>query len=186
MKSARSKKAFSSILVNGILALIVFLWLIPVIGILVSSFRERFDIQTTSWWSVLPHREWVQTKTIDPREIGVDANGPMTVEGVTATFEEMRAGIEEGGKRLIWIGNRRIGNIEVQELQWTTKTNLNLENYRQVLLGKSIQIRHSDVRWKLSAGTIFQAHCSTAWQLLFQPRSSRSSLPHLLPTLSHG
>ena len=34
------------------------------------------------------------------RELGLDANGPMTVEGVTATFEEMRAGIEEG-KRLI-------------------------------------------------------------------------------------
>ncbi len=85
-----------------------------------------------------------QTKTINPREIGLDANGPMTVEGVTATFEEMRAGIEEGGKRLIWIGNRRIGNIEVQERQWTTNANLNLENYRQVLLGKSVEIRHSD------------------------------------------
>ena len=144
MKSARSQKTFSTILVNGILAVIVFLWLIPVIGILVSSFLERFDIQTTSWWSVLPHREWVQTKTINPREIGLDTNGPMTVEGVTATFEEMRAGIEEGGKRLIWIGNRRIGNIEVQEQKWTTTANLNLENYRQVLLGKPVEIRHSD------------------------------------------
>ena len=144
MKSARSQKTFSTILVNGILAVIVFLWLIPVIGILVSSFRERFDIQTTSWWSVLPHREWVQTKTINPREIGLDTNGPMTVEGVTATFEEMRAGIEEGGKRLIWIGNRLIGNIEVQEQKWTTTANLNLENYRQVLLGKPVEIRHSD------------------------------------------
>ena len=144
MKSARSQKTVRGVLVNGILALVVFLWLVPVIGVLVSSFRERFDIQTTPWWKVLPHREWVQTKTIDPREAGLDANGPMTVEGVTATFEEMRAGIEEGGTRLIWIGNRRIGNIEIQERRWTTETDLNLENYRQVLLGKSLEIMHSD------------------------------------------
>jgi alpha-glucoside transport system permease protein len=115
-----------------------------VIGVLVSSFRERFDIQTTPWWSIFPHRDWVATRTIDPRELGLDPNGPMTVEGITATFEEMREGIQDEDTRLIWVGNRRIGRIEVQELQWQTLTNLNLENYRQVLLGRSVEIRHSD------------------------------------------
>ncbi|MCJ7432627.1 MAG: carbohydrate ABC transporter permease [Anaerolineales bacterium] len=144
MKSARSQKFTRAFLVNGTLGLIVLLWLIPIIGVFVSSFRERFDIQTTPWWGVFPHRAWVQTKTINPREIGLDANGPMTVEGVTATFEELRVGIEQGGKRLIWIGNRRIGKIEVQEMQWTATANLNLENYRQVLQGKDVEIRHAD------------------------------------------
>ena len=89
MKSARAANFTRSFLVNGILALVVILWLIPVIGLLVSSFRERFDIQTSPWWGVLPHRDWVETKTINPRELGLDANGPMTVEGITATFERV-------------------------------------------------------------------------------------------------
>jgi alpha-glucoside transport system permease protein len=144
MKSTSAQNSTRGFLINGVLALIVILWLIPVIGIFVSSFRERFDIQTSPWWNVLPHRDWVSTKTINPRELGLDPTGPMTVEGVTATFEEMRAGVEEGGKRLIWIGTRPIGKIQVQEKQWVTAANLNLENYRQVLQGKTVTITHAD------------------------------------------
>jgi alpha-glucoside transport system permease protein len=140
----KSDKLSNTLLVNGILAFIVFLWLLPVIGVFASSFRDRFDIQTSSWWSILPHRDWVATRTINPRELGLDPSGPMTVEGVTATFEEMRAGVEQGDVRLIWIGTRPIGKIEVQEKQWVTSSNLNLENYRQVLLGKTVEIRRAD------------------------------------------
>jgi len=145
MESGRSQKTINAILVNGVLALIVIIWLIPVIGLLVSSFRERFDIQTTGWWRVLPHRDWVQTETINPREIGLDPTGPMTVNGVTATFEEMRKGVESGGTRLIWIGNRRIGNIQIQEQRWIVGgSNFTLDNYRQVLEGKNIEIKQGD------------------------------------------
>ncbi len=144
MKSASSQKFTRGLLVNGILALIVLCWLIPVVGIFVSSFRERFDIQTTPWWNVLPHRGWVSTKTINPRELGLDANGPMTVEGVNATFEEMRAGVEEGDTRLVWIGNRRIGKIEIQKKAWITTANLTLDNYQQVIQGKNLRITHAD------------------------------------------
>lgn len=48
----------SVILVNTILVLIVFIWTIPTFGLFVSSFRNRFDIQTSGWWNVFPHREW--------------------------------------------------------------------------------------------------------------------------------
>jgi alpha-glucoside transport system permease protein len=144
MKSASGQKLTRSLLVNGILLVIVLCWLIPVVGIFVSSFRQRFDIQTTPWWNVLPHRGWVMTKTINPREIGLDANGPMTVEGVTATFEEMRAGVEDGDTRLVWIGNRRIGKIEIQKKAWVTSAALTLDNYQQVIQGKNIRITHAD------------------------------------------
>jgi alpha-glucoside transport system permease protein len=144
MESGRSRKLVNAILVNGVLAILVLLWVIPVIGVFASSFRDRLDIQTSGWWTVFPHRDWVQTKVINPREAGLDANGPMTIEGVTATFEEMRQGVESGDTRLIWIGNRRIGTIEVQEKQWVTKTNFTLENYRQVLLGQSVQVTRAD------------------------------------------
>ena len=46
-----------SLIVNVTLVLIVLLWTIPTLGIFVSSFRNRFDIQTSGWWTVLPHRE---------------------------------------------------------------------------------------------------------------------------------
>jgi len=144
MKSASSQKLIQALLVNGILALIVILWLVPTIGVFVSSFRQRFDIQTTPWWNVLPHRDWIATKTINPREMGLDPNGPMTVEGITATFEELRAGVEEGNVRLIWLGTKPIGKIEVQERQWITTANLSWDNYRQVMGGKPVVVTNAD------------------------------------------
>src|SRR5574342_236490 len=144
MKSASSQKFFNSILVNAVLGLLVILWLVPVIGVLVSSFRQRFDILTTPWWSVLPHRDWVATKIIDPRELGLDTTKPMTVEGITATFDEMRAGVEQGNVRLIWVGTRPIGKIQVQEKKWITTANLSWDNYRQVMGGKPVVITNAD------------------------------------------
>src|SRR5512143_2542523 len=144
MRSAKSTKLVNSILVNGALALIVIAWLVPVVGVLVSSFRQRFDIQTTPWWSVFPHRDWVMTKTVNPRELGLDPNGPMTVEGITATFEELRAGVQQGNKRLVWVGTKPIGVIQVQQRQWVTKTSVSLDNYRQILQGKSVEVTSAD------------------------------------------
>ena len=51
------------ILVNAILVLIVIIWSIPTLGLFVSSFRNRFDIQTSGWWNVFPHREWETVAT---------------------------------------------------------------------------------------------------------------------------
>jgi alpha-glucoside transport system permease protein len=157
MKSAQTQKFARAFVINAVLALIVLLWMIPVIGVFVSSFRQRFDIQTTPWWNILPHKEWVSTKTIDPRAIGLDANGPMTVEGITATFEEMRAGVEDGDTRLIWIGNRRIGKIEIQEKQWRTAANLSLDNYRQVMQGKDVIIINADGKSETVRGDDFSS-----------------------------
>lgn len=157
MKSAHSKKSLNAVFVNVGLALLVILWFIPTFGVFVSSFRERFDIQTSGWWTILPHREYVQTKSINPREAGLDATGPMQVEGVTATFEELRNGVSSGDTRLIWIGNRRIGTIEVQELQWTTKTNFSLDNYLQVLQGKAFEYQRPDGTVETIRGDDFSA-----------------------------
>jgi alpha-glucoside transport system permease protein len=49
-----------------------------------------------------------------------------------------------GDTRLIWIGNRRTGNIEVQEQSWTTNTNFTLDNYKEVIGGKTFEIRKAD------------------------------------------
>lgn len=69
----------------------------------------------------------------------------MEVEGVTGTFDEFRAGVETpNGERLTWIGNRRLGRIEVQEQVWTVSWDFSLDNYKQVLAGQSFEFTKPD------------------------------------------
>jgi alpha-glucoside transport system permease protein len=130
--TSEGRRKFNSFVVNTVLAIICILWTIPTFGLLVSSFRDRLDINSSGWWTVFPHQDWISTQQIKPGP-EVDREKPMTIEGVTATFEEFREGIDANGKRLKWIGNRRIGYLDVQEYRWTANTNFTLENYKQVL-----------------------------------------------------
>lgn len=130
-----------ALLVNGALFLLVLLWTIPTLGIFISSFRDRFDIQTSGWWTVFPHREWETVAVVDPNEIpDLDRQGVMEFEGVTGTFEELRAGIESGDVRVQWVGNRRLGRVEVQKQVWTVNLDFTLDNYQQVIGGKDFEI----------------------------------------------
>jgi len=154
--SGKTKKRRAAILVNGSLALLVLIWLIPTVGLFISSFRDRFDIKTSGWWSILPHREWIVVETFDPRELGLDATAPMQIEGITATFEELRVGVETlDGKRIQWIGNRRIGNIQIQERVWTVRSKFTLSNYAQVLHGKDFEYRRPDGTVEIIPGDDF-------------------------------
>jgi len=145
MESGKRQKLLGSLFVNGTLFLLVVLWTIPTLGIFVSSFRNRDDIATTGWWNVLPHREWQPVDEIIPSEVGLDPNGVMEIKGVSGTFEEFREGIEtQDGKRITWIGNKRIGKVEVQEQVWTVSWNFSLDNYRQVLGGQNFEFKRPD------------------------------------------
>jgi alpha-glucoside transport system permease protein len=123
----------------------VLLWTVPTLGLFISSFRTREDIQTSGWWNVFPHRAWETVRVINVNELGLDPSGPMEIEGTTATFEELRAGVVTGdNKRITWIGNRRLGRIEVQEQAWTVDWDFTLENYSQVLSGKDYEYTRED------------------------------------------
>jgi len=134
--SFKQQKVLSSILVNGILILICLIWIIPTVGVLVTSFRDSQDIFTTGWWTVFPHRTYVLTGTIKLPQ-GTDANGPMSIPGIKGqyTFDQLRAGVKTSdGRQLIWYGNKRTLQINVQELQWVGfDTKLTLKNYSDVL-----------------------------------------------------
>jgi len=142
----QKQKLGSLILVNGTLILLVIIWSIPTIGLLVSSFRTRFDIATTGWWNVFPHREWQTVSTADPKALGLNPDAEMTVEGVTGTFDQLRAGIEspDGKTRVTWVGNKRLGTIEVQQRVWAVTWNFTLDNYKQVLLGTNLVAKNPD------------------------------------------
>lgn len=138
--SSRSRKRSSGLLVNGVLALICVLWLIPTFGLLVSSFRTRDDILTTGWWTIFPHPEWVKVEEFKP-DAGLDRSQPMEIAGVTATFEEFRAGITTpDGRRVVWLGNKRAGVVQIQEQHWVSIANFTLRNYADVLTGKEYQV----------------------------------------------
>jgi len=129
----RSKNV-NSFLINGTLALICLMWTIPTLGLLISSFRDRLDINTSGWWTIFPHKDWVEIQKITPGP-EVDRTQAMTLEGITATFEDFAKGIEQNGKKYTWVGNRRIGYLEVDEYRWTANTTFTLQNYKQVLSG---------------------------------------------------
>jgi alpha-glucoside transport system permease protein len=145
METGKRQKRLNKFLVNATLFLLIVLWTIPTMGVFVSSFRNRDDIATTGWWTVLPHQEWQPVREIIPSEAGLDSSGVMNIEGATGTFEEFRQGIETpDGKRITWIGNRRIGRVQVQEQVWTMNLNFTLDNYRQVLGGQDFEFKRPD------------------------------------------
>lgn len=140
----RKKFPVGQILLNVALILLVLVWTVPTIGLLLSSFRTRFDIQRSGWWSFFPHREWVMAEE-KPRPEDQDPNGIMTIEGATGTFEEFREGIKTpDGRRVTWVGNKRLGRIEIQERKWTMNVDFTLDNYNQVLTGKEYEITQAD------------------------------------------
>jgi len=145
MRSHKSKKQLGKFFVNLSLLLLVTVWTVPTLGIFISSFRNRDKIDTTGWWNVFPHREWQPTTELDPKSLGLDPNGIMQIEGVTGTFEEFRKGVETlDGMRITWLGNKRLGRIEIQEQVWTVDWDFSLDNYRQVLGGQDFEFKRPD------------------------------------------
>jgi alpha-glucoside transport system permease protein len=70
----------------------------------------------------------------------------MTVEGVQGTFEQLREGVSspDGKTQVTWVGNKRLGHIEVQKQVWTVTWDFTLDNYKQVLSTTSFEITRPD------------------------------------------
>ncbi len=143
-RSYKSQKVLSSLLVNGVLILICVIWFIPTLGVFITSFRNSEDIFRSGWWTIFPHKAYVDTGeiTLSP---DVDTNAPIMIEGADRayTFEELRAGVTlPDGRKLTWFGNRRTRLIKVAEQQWQGfDINLTLENYKNTMSGKEIRYR---------------------------------------------
>ncbi len=145
MASQKNTKRANNLVVNLVLLLLVIIWTVPTLGIFVSSFRNRDDIAATAWWKVLPHRAWQPTAELDIKDLNLDPDSIMTIEGVEGTFDEFREGVETpDGKRITWIGNKRLGRIEIQEENWTVMWDFSLDNYRQVLGGQDFEFTRPD------------------------------------------
>lgn len=139
----KNQRKMSDFIVNGVLITICIIWLVPTIGILITSFRQSSDIFSSGWWSILPHKQFVETGEIT-LDAAVDVDGPITIEGVTSTFTELRSGvILPDGRKLTWYGNKRTRLIKIAEEKWVGfSTNMTLDNYINVLSG--LEIRFTD------------------------------------------
>ena len=144
-RSFKRQKVLSSVLVNGVLILISLIWILPTLGVFVTSFRDSQDIFRSGWWTIFPRKGYQSSgQIIVPATL--DVNGPMQLEGVSGqyTFEQLRAGVVlPDGRKLTWFGNKRTRQISVSDLKWQGfSLNLTLDNYKNVLSG--MEIRYKD------------------------------------------
>ena len=56
-KSQRSQKSSQTFWTNFVLIFICVMWMIPILGILITSFRPSEEIFRNGWWNVFPHKE---------------------------------------------------------------------------------------------------------------------------------
>ncbi|MEK4509269.1 carbohydrate ABC transporter permease [Paenibacillus anaericanus] len=138
----KKKRKGNKTLVNIVLGVICLIWLLPTLGLFISSFRPATDILHTGWWKVFPHQEWSAGETIQLNK-EVDLREPIEVNGTTYTDDQLKAGVTVDGNRLLW-ENRRARTINVQEQAWAFKPTLTLENYKNVLSGKEYKLKEAD------------------------------------------
>ncbi|HAJ95625.1 MAG TPA: sugar ABC transporter permease [Actinobacteria bacterium] len=53
--SGKIKKLFSRTMLHTVIIFISFIWIVPSLGLLVSSFRNRNDVLSSGWWTVFSH-----------------------------------------------------------------------------------------------------------------------------------
>ncbi|WP_372835855.1 carbohydrate ABC transporter permease [Puniceibacterium confluentis] len=75
MDNIAGQKTSLSIVTNISVVLLVVLWLIPTVGLLVSSFRDREQISETGWWASMFPVE--QAFRIQPEPTGVTRDGDL-------------------------------------------------------------------------------------------------------------
>jgi alpha-glucoside transport system permease protein len=164
MGSLKGQRFLGQLFVNGILIIVCLAWTVPTFGLLISSFRAEGDIKSSGWWSLFPHKDFVSVESVDVSDINIpaDANAnttPLTVLGATATLPEFQQGfVTPDGRELKWSGTLRVGHVDVLEQRWTSSLfrdghlALTLENYDQVLGGKTYTIQQADGTTKTVQG----------------------------------
>ncbi|MEI7646534.1 MAG: carbohydrate ABC transporter permease, partial [Chloroflexales bacterium] len=153
--SAKRQQLIGKIIVNVVLALICLVWTIPTIGLLASSIRTREAIATSGWWTILPHQEFTTTGTVQLAK-ETDLSQPITLPaelgGGTYSVDQITAGITlPDGRHVAW-ESRRNRLLALQGQQWAANTNFTLENYQNVLIGRTYTYTAPDGSQKTEQG----------------------------------
>ncbi|HNY94122.1 MAG TPA: carbohydrate ABC transporter permease [Flexilinea sp.] len=149
-KSYKSQKKTSSFIVNLVLILISAVFVVPIFGILITSFRQSERIFNSGWWTVFPHKEWVEIGEYK-LDADVDLNGEIKFvsedgQEISGDYSFWKNGvITKSGEKIQYYGAKRSRTLKIYERRWTGfETDLTLENYRNVLSGKKITYKGED------------------------------------------
>jgi alpha-glucoside transport system permease protein len=138
-----NKRKSTKWIINITLGFFCLLWIIPTLGLFVSSFRPAEDILTNGWWTLVPHKQWatVQELTL-PRT--TDLSKPIDVMGEKFSSEQLSNGVKDAkGDRLIWQDPfSRL--LNVQHKKWKFGSQVTIDNYKNVLNGKQYKLTMPD------------------------------------------
>lgn len=149
--SLRRSKLGRDIVVNGVLALICIIWLVPLLGLLVSSFRERSDIVSSGWWTVFPHQEYVSVDKIQLTR-GIALDQPVQVGRRNADRRPAARGLRAARRPALSGPTAAPAPWMCQSQQWNANTNFTIGNYRNVLLGQEFNVIQPDGSTKVEKG----------------------------------
>jgi len=134
------RKSASTFAVNGILLFVCICWLLPVLGLFVTSFRHKDDVNRTGWWAIFsPNYTITDEALADLRRKGD------VPEEILARLEQVLKDKEYPSKlQFENILKRAIkaepaaqyGAFIVAASKQPARPNLSLNNYRQVLAGR--------------------------------------------------
>ena len=148
--SLKRQQKVSAFFVNLTLVIICLLFMVPIFGIFITSFRQSEKIFNSGWWTFFPHKVWQETGEIK-LDKDVDLNGVISItleDGtkVEETYTTLKNGVFlPNGTKVQYIGAKRTRTIKLSEKRWVGfETNLTLENYKNVLTGKAISYKGED------------------------------------------
>ena len=158
-RGLKRQQRISSFFVNITLTLICAVFMVPIIGIFITSFRQSDKIFNSGWWTFFPHKIWEETGEIK-LDADVDLNSVIHVIMDDGTeFEGDYITLKNGvllpnGDKVQYYGSKRTRTIKISEKIWVGfETDLTLENYKNVLTGKAITYKGEDGSLLTRSGT---------------------------------
>ena len=159
--------SFGKFLAHFFLLLIVFIWVIPTFGLLISSLRDKDQVALTGWWTALKHNEFNEIVRTEKSTVQFEENGIFIIKGnllknapsksvvnfgITSknpkAFEApskvtMKNGsifyLQKDGS-YIWTSDKEFKHKKGKRIFLTVSTppSLTLENYKEVLVFRGL------------------------------------------------
>ena len=73
--------SFGKFLAHFFLLIIVFIWVIPTFGLLISSLRDKDQVALTGWWTALKHNEFNEIVRTEKSGVQFEENGVFIITG---------------------------------------------------------------------------------------------------------
>lgn len=73
--------SFGKFLAHLVLLIIVFIWVVPTFGLLISSLRDKDQVALTGWWTALKHNEFNEIVRTEKSNVQFEENGIFIITG---------------------------------------------------------------------------------------------------------